>query len=136
LSTPLPLNSPNKHLTENELKSRESDDKTKPTENIDTFSHYSSLVASGKSFFHFIPHLIRNETRDVSSTEDKLQDCAMSKIDTTRKLKLINDTHPAPPTQRMKLKALHHSILVKAEFFMSSTNEIMFCSPLHSELSP
>ncbi|CRK96169.1 CLUMA_CG009598, isoform A [Clunio marinus] len=44
------------------------------------------------------------------------------KIDMNKKMKLINNI----PPERMKLKALHHSILVKAEFFMKLKENHVF----------
>lgn len=41
-------------------------------------------------------------------------------------MELINSSQQIPP-EGMKLKALHHSILVKAEFFMKQ-NEFVLCA--------
>lgn len=55
-------------------------------------------------------------------------ECASELDRHNKKTKLINNSqHPHPlPQNEMKLKALHHSILVKAEFFMRQ-NEFGCC---------
>ena len=84
------------------------------TQNIDTFSHYSSQVAS--HLFTFFPHSIQTKRDKVGKKNFKI---VPRWERSTQQANKINQRHSQSGKKgRMKLKALHHSILVKAEFFM------------------
>lgn len=79
-------------------------------EGDESYRHiFTPPLPSGKSFFHFILHL----------SERRKNFKIVPWIRSTQQENEINQQQSAEsPPEGMKLKALHHSILVKAEFFM------------------
>lgn len=79
---------------------------------MQTFSHHTT-PPKWQVIFSLYFALNSNETR-FDKRKQKLQPWVRS----TQQENKINQQHSASPPEGTKLKALHHSVLVKAEFFM------------------